>query len=357
MNTPSENRKIIDQRIQHLVPGMELSRDICSDDGKILVSQNSILTQHIIQKLYQWQIPYVSVYAEVTTHNPVIDPRLQKFLNTYNQSVTIVQKAFDDIRATQEIPLDTFTATADDIAAGVIEAGNVVDQLYNLPPCDDYTMYHSVNVSAISALVATWLNYPPDSVNAISLAGLLHDVGKSRLPLELLHRPNRLPDNSYQEYMQHVSHGYHLVSKIPNISQSISAAIFQHHERRDGSGYPGGITDYYIHPYAKIVAIADVYDEGMTINCENPHSRLSPYSSLQKLREQVYRLDPKTCIIFADNMTNFLSGNRVALTDGRQGRVVFINKDYPARSMVQLDEGTVIDLSEQTEVSIHYIVR
>ena len=357
MSETAENRRIIEQRIEYLVPGMKLSRDVCSNDGKILFSQNSILTQHTIQKLNNWQVSTVSVYTEVTILNPLVDPKLQKFLNTYNQSVTVVQKAFDDIRATQDIPLDTFTTTADELAAGVAEAGNVIDRLYNLPPCDDYTMYHSVNVSAISALIATWLNYPPDSVNAISLAGLLHDVGKSRLPVELLNQPNRLPPDSYEQYMKHVAHGYHLVSKLSTISPSITAAVFQHHERRDGSGYPGSITDYYIHPYAKIVAVADLYDEGMTINCENPQSRLSPYLSLQKLREEVYRLDPKICIIFADNMTNFLSGNRVALTDGQQGRVVYINREQPARSMIQLDNGLVLDLSEQSEINIDYIVR
>ncbi|SDE99733.1 HD-GYP domain-containing protein [Sporomusa acidovorans] len=357
MNEPDENRKIIEQSIEYLVPGMELARDVCSSDGKVLFSQNSILAQHNIQKLISWQIPKVFVYAEVTTANPIIDPKLQKFLNTYNQSVTVVQKAFDDIRSTQEIPIDTLAATADDIAAGVAETGNIIDRLYNLPPCDDYTMYHSVNVSAISALIAIWLKYPPESVNAISLAGLLHDVGKSCLPTELLNKPNKLPPNQYEEYMKHVTLGYDLVRKTPNISQSIATAVFQHHERRDGSGYPGGLTDFHIHPYAKIIAVADLYDEGMTINCENPQSKLSPYLSLQKLRENVHRLNPKVCIIFTDNMVNFLSGNQVALTDGRQGRVVFINKDQPARSMVQLDNGTVLDLSEQTEVSIHYIIR
>lgn len=357
MSEIAENRKIIEQQIAYLVPGMELSRDVCSNDGKILFSKNSILTQHTIQKLSNWRIPSVFVYREVTTLNPLVEPRLQKFLNTYNQSVTVVQKAFDDIKSTQEIPIETFTSTADELAAGVVEAGNVIDRLYNLPSCDDYTMYHSVNVSAISALIATWLNYPPDSVNAISLAGLLHDVGKANLPAELLNRPNRLSPELYAQYKQHVAYGYQLVSKIPDLSQSISTAVFQHHERRDGSGYPGGVTGTHIHPYAKIVAVADLYDEGMTINCENPQSRLSPYSSLQKLREETYRLDPKICIIFTDNMTNFLSGNRVVLTDRRQGRVVYINKAQPARSMVQLDDGTVLDLSEQNEISIHYIVR
>lgn len=357
MKQSSDDRRIIEHAIEFLVPGMELARDVCSSDGKVLFSQNSIISQHNIQKLINWDIPKVFVYTEVTTVNPIVDPKLQRFLNTYNQSVTVVQKAFDDIRSTQEVPIETFTATADDIAASVTEAGNVIDRLYNLPPCDDYTMYHSVNVSAISALIAIWLKYPPESVNAISLAGLLHDVGKSMLPPELLNRPNRLPSEAYEQYMKHVAYGYELVSKIPNISQSITAAVFQHHERRDGSGYPGGITDYYIHPYSKIVAIADLYDEGMTINRENPQAMLSPYFSLQRMRDEISRLDTKICVTFLDNMTNFLSGNHVALTDGRQGRVVFINKDQPAKSMVQLDNGDVLDLSEQPDISIHYIVR
>lgn len=356
-DTADETRKTIEQRIEFLVPGMELARDVYSSDGKILFNKNNTLSQHNIQKLNNWHIPKVFVYAEVATINPITDPKLQKFLNTYNQSVTVVQKAFDDIRSTQEIPIDTLTATADDIAANVTEAGNIIDRLYNLPTCDDYTMYHSVNVSAISALIAIWLKYPPESVSAISLAGLLHDVGKSLLPPEILNNPNKLSPEAYEQYKQHVAYGYDLVSKIPNISQSISAAVFQHHERRDGSGYPGGITDYYIHPYAKIVAIADLYDEGTTINWENPQSMLSPYFSLQKLRDEVCCLDPKICITFMDNMTNFLSGNRVALTDGRQGRVVYINKEQPAASMVQLDNGTVLDLREHEGISIHYIVR
>ncbi|HWR41595.1 HD-GYP domain-containing protein [Sporomusa sp.] len=355
--TGDEKRKIIEHLTEFLVPGMELAHDVCSDDGKILFAKNNILSQHNIQKLGNWQIPKVLIYTEVTSANPIIDPKMQKFLNAYNQSVLVVQKAFDDIRATQEIPLDAFTATAADIAANVAEAGNVVDRLYNLPPCDDYTMYHSVNVSAISALIATWLKYPPEQVNAISLAGLLHDVGKSRLSTELLHKPYKLSPEAYEQYRKHVSYGYELVSKIPNISQSITAAVFQHHERRDGSGYPGGITDYYIHPYAKIIAVADFYDETLTINRDNPQSMLSPYLSLQKLRDEVYRLDPKSCITFTDSMSNFLSGNRVALTDGREGRVVFINKEKPSLSMVQLDDGSVVDLSEHPDVSIYYVVR
>lgn len=357
MSEIDENRKITEQRIDFVVPGMELARDVCSSDGKILFNKSTVLSQANIQKLTNWGIPKIYIYSEVASVNPITDPQLQKFINTYNQSVTVVQKAFDDIRSTQEIPIETFSATADTIAENVSAAGNIIDQLYNLPPCDDYTMYHFVNVSAIAALIAIWLKYPPESVSAISLAGLLHDVGKSMLEPELLKTSGKLSPDNYKKYKQHVTYGYDLVKKIPNISQSIADAVFQHHERPDGSGYPQGIKNEDIHPYAKIIAIADLYDEGMTINREDPQAALSPYLSLQKLRDGVCDLDAKVCLTFINNMTNFLSGNKVILTDGRQGRVVYINKEQPAYSMVQLEDGRVIDLSDQAEICIQCIAR
>src|SRR3546814_11600577 len=82
---------------------------------------------------------------------------------------------------------------------------------------------------------------------------------------------------------------YDLASKIPGIAQSVLAGIRDHHEREDGSGYPSQLGRSHIHPYAKIVAIADLYDEALTINCDKP-GKLSPYYSLEKLRNEIYRI-------------------------------------------------------------------
>lgn len=350
--------RIIEQQIEFLVPGIELANDICSDDGKILFSQGTILNQQAIKKLSTWGINKVKIIAEVTT-NPITDPKVRQFINSYNQSVTVVQKAFDEIRQTQQIPGETFQnfqTTANTITERVMAAGNIIDQLYNLPQCDDYTFRHSVNVSAIAALIATWLKFPPESVSAISLSGLLHDVGKSQLAPRLLNKSSLLSPADYECYKQHTTLGYELANKIPNMAQSILSGLVEHHEREDGSGYPFSLLGENIHPYAKIVAVADLYDEALTINCDQPGA-LSPYESLENLRTQIHCLDAKVCITFVDNMTNFLSGNPIALTDGRCGRVVCINKNTPSRSMVQLDNGEVLDLDDETDLRIHYIIR
>jgi len=352
---PFNPLKIIEQQVCFLVPGVEVARDVYSGDGRVLVSAGAIISQHTITKLQTWDIDKINIIAEVTV-NPAISPKIQQFINKYNKSVSAVEKAFSNIRDSQNVSLDSLSETADDIAESSILAGNVIDQLYNFPPCDDYTFRHSVNVCAISALIATWLKFPPEMVSAISLTGLLHDIGKADLPPQLLNKPYRLPIEEYKQYQQHTQLGYNLANNIPGIAQSILSGILQHHEREDGSGYPFGVTSDKIHPYAKIVAIADIYDECLTINCEQPGT-FSPYLSLERLRSQVHCLDAKPCIIFIDSMTNFLSGNLVELTDGQHARVVFINKEQPSRSIVQLQDSTVLDLSDEHVLQIKCVIR
>jgi len=352
---PQVTKKIIEQKIEYLVPGMELARDIYTDNGSILASESTIINKSLINKLKNWDIDRVAIFAEITD-NPIIDPKIQQFLNSYNQSVTVVQQAFDNIRQSQEVPIEAFTQTADEIVGNISDNSNIIDQIYNLPNCDDYTFRHSVNVSAIAALIATWLKFPQESISAIALAGLLHDVGKSQLPTEILNKPYMLAPKEYELYQTHTAIGYDLVNKIPNIAKSILAGIIDHHEREDGSGYPKQLRSDDIHPYAKIIAVADMFDESLTINCDTPGA-ISPYLSLDKMRNELYLVDAKTCITFTENMMNFLSGNRVALTNSQQGRVVFVNKDKPSHSIVQQDDGAVIDLSETNDLCIHYIVK
>ncbi|MDU2063476.1 MAG: HD domain-containing protein [Sporomusaceae bacterium] len=348
-------RKIVEQQIDFLVPGMEVARDVTSIDGVVLVTAGTVLQKSHITTMQNWNIAKIFIFAEIFM-NPITDPKVQQFINSYNQSVTIVQKTFDTIRETQEVPLETFTQTADTIAEQVVTIENMVDQLYNLPDCDDYTFRHSVNVSAVSALIATWLKYPADSVSAVALAGLLHDVGKSQLPPEILNRVNRLTPEQYELYKSHTTIGYDLAKKAKGIAESVLAGIVEHHERVDGSGYPNRLSGDEIHPYARIVAIADLFDEALTIAAEKPGA-LSPYTSLDKLREQIYSIDAKTCMIFRNNMLNFLSGNSVILTNGQEARVVCINKEQAAKSIVQLDNGKVLDLAAEKDLFIHHVIK
>jgi putative nucleotidyltransferase with HDIG domain len=349
-------RRIVEHHVTHLAPGMEVARDVQTPDGKVLVAAGTILNRPTVEKLNKWVDSKVPIFAEAPV-NPLGDPKVKRFLHNYQTSVHAVERAFDLIRSEGELPMAAFEKTSAGIAKDVIAVGNALDQIYSLPTCDDYTFRHCVNVSVISAMIAMWLKYPVDIINSISLAGLMHDVGKAELPPELLNRPYKLPPLEYEIYQQHTQLGAELVRKQPGIAESILAGVLQHHEREDGSGYPDGLVAADIHPYAKIVAIADLYDEALTIDL-NPELVVSPYTSLERLWDRITTVDAKACVTFVGNMTNFLSGNVVMLTDGRQARVVYINKDWPSRSIVQLESGEVLDLMEHNcTARIRHLVR
>lgn len=346
---------IVELQIKYLAPGMQIAKDVFSSDGKILVSKGKELSQYLIRKLQDWQIDSVLIIQEKAA-NPLIRSEVQQFINVYNQSMDVVAKAFDTTRETKEIPFDVFMETNTEIQQNIPASGNIIDQLYNLPPCDDYTFRHSVNVSVISALIAGWLGYPPEIVNEIALAGLLHDIGKSQLPPHILNQPQLLSDSDYELYKKHTYYAHELLQKAVDISQTVKNGVVAHHEREDGSGYPLRLKGDKIHPYAKIVAIADLYDEGMTIG-RSPEMLLSPYTALERLKDNLYKMEAGAAITFIDRITNFLSGNIVVLTNGQIGRVVFINKDTPSRSIILLDnEKQVVDLTEVPGVHILHLV-
>jgi putative nucleotidyltransferase with HDIG domain len=348
------SRRTVQLSVDQLVPGMELAHDLMSADGAILAGAGTIVSGHTIAKLKNWQIAVVNIISEVAV-NPILSQQVEQFVNSYNKSVSVVQQAFSTMRTSHEVPLDTFQTTADELASGVMSAGNVVDRLYDLPPCDDATFQHSVNVGVIAALIASWLNYPPDIVNAVSLAGLLHDVGKSQLPLSILHRTDLLPPEDYAYYQLHVRYSFELIRKL-DLASSVKAGVAQHHERNDRSGYPLSLPGDKIHPYAKIVAVADIYDEALTIN-RDPTAVYSPYSGVEKVNDAKHRADPEICLLFTSRMLNFLSGNVVVLNDRREARVVYLNPVSPSRSIVQLNTGAVLDLADDPELRIHHVIR
>lgn len=347
-------RRTVQLNVDQLVPGMELAHDLVSTDGTILVSGGTIVSGYTIEKLKNWQISVVNIISEVTV-NPILSQQVEQFVNSYNKSVSVVQRAFTDMRTSQEVPIDDFQNTADELSTSVMAAGNVVDKLYDLPPCDDATFQHSVNVGVIAALIATWLNYPPDIVNAVSMAGLLHDVGKSQIPQSILHRTDLLSPEDYAYYQLHVRYSFELIRKL-DLASSIKAGVAQHHERNDRSGYPLSLPGEKIHPYAKIVAVADIYDEALTIN-RDPSVVYSPYSGLEKVNDAKHKADAEICLLFHGRMLNFLSGNIVVLNDGREARVVYLNPVSPSRSIVQLTTGAVLDLADDPDLRIHHVIR
>jgi len=129
--------------------------------------------------------------------------------------------------------------------------------VYSLSLKDPYTSTHSLEVSDIAFNIASKLNLPPDTIECITMASKVHDIGKIGIPLEILVKPGRLNDEEYALIKTHPMIGFNIISRIP-LDYPIATIVSQHHERLDGSGYPYGLTNDEILLESKIVAVADV---------------------------------------------------------------------------------------------------
>jgi putative nucleotidyltransferase with HDIG domain len=218
---------------------------------------------------------------------------------------------------------------------------------------DDHTYSHSINVSLICSAICQWLNLEQEAAKEIIVAGLLHDIGKSRINPDILNKPDKLTPPEWEEMKKHTIYGYRLLEEA-QASYNVRIGALFHHERMDGKGYPTGLPGPEIPLTAKIIAVADVYD-AMTSK-RSYRSRNCPFQVIDKLQSDFYNvLDTQILLTFLSRIAECYVGDMVQLSDGRTGQVVLINRLQPSRPMVRTRDG-IINLFEETGINISEIV-
>jgi len=356
--------------IFQLVPGMILAKDVYSVDDQLILPKNFILTDHAIAKLEFYSIPFIYIQEpeeELPTETvaPVFEqsystyvkqsPQFQKFSAQFQQDVGHFKTVLNDV-VEKNAPLDVDiilqeTLSLLDHAKGRI---HVFDMLHNLRHFDDLTYTHALNVGLICNVLATWLKLPPKEVELATQCGLLHDIGKLKIPQEIIKKPAHLTDSEYKIIKTHPIEGYNILRKC-RVNPHISRAALMHHERCDGGGYPLGFTAQQIDKYAKIVAIADVYD-AMT-SARIYRGPMCPFKVIEIFEhEGLHRYDTKYILTFLENIVHTYTSQRVRLSDGRIGTVVFVNTRALSRPLIQCGN-TYIDLSQEpSSLSIEEIL-
>jgi HD-GYP domain-containing protein (c-di-GMP phosphodiesterase class II) len=347
--------------ITEIIPGMTLSKDAVTKDGRVALSAGVVLTANLIERLkyWYWDIRYINAY-EPTDGDCVETGDVsgqQRFFRQYSETVGMVRTAFDQVRLENRIPIGELTELISQSVDPLLKSVGVINHLHMVRRRDDYTFHHSINVSIIAGMIGKWLGYPESKVTEIICAGMLHDVGKTQIPLEVLNKPGKLTAEEMTIMRRHPSLGRDLVQlSSTNLSDDICCGVLEHHERMDGTGYPVGMLGDQIHPYAKIIAVADIYD-AMTSD-RVYHRKISPFLVAEMMINEMFgRLDPEICTTFLNNLRDYFIGNVVELSDGRQGEVVHMGQFMASRPVVRTQDGAFIDLEKEKEVSIVKLVR
>ena len=227
------------------------------------------------------------------------------------------------------------------------------DMLHNMRQYDDLTFAHCMNVALICNIFSQWLKWPEKEQNLLTLCGLLHDIGKLKIPDSIIKKPDRLTDEEYKIVKTHTVEGFHIL-KSKNINSHIMNAALMHHEKCDGTGYPFGITGDRIDKFAKIVAIADVYD-AMTA-ARVYRGALCPFKVIEMFEQDgLSMFDPEYILVFMENIVQTYIKNWVRLSDGRVGEIVMLNQNKLSRPIVMCD-GAFVNLLDHPNLSIEEVL-
>ena len=186
------------------------------------------------------------------------------------------------------------------------------------------------------------------------MCGLFHDIGKVLIPDEILNKPGKYTDEEFSLIQQHPLSSYKLLKDLP-IDGRIKKAALMHHERSDGSGYPQKLKSEEIDDYAEIIAIADVYD-AMTA-ARSYRSPLCPFQAIGMFEKDGLQLySPKYILTFLNRIANTYQNNRVLLNNGQSANIVMINPKHLTKPMLQMDDGSVVDMMGLPEWEIIKII-
>ena len=245
-----------------------------------------------------------------------------------------------------------FSDTSNKITTDLMKAINDNDALAvdisALKTSDEYTFKHSVDVATLSMIVARNQGLPEKDIYNIGITGLLHDMGKSKIPLEILNKPGKLTDEEFALMKQHSILGYEILKDKEEFNAAISLGVLQHHEKMNGKGYPLGYSSEKICPYAKILSVTDVYDALVT---ERPYKKsFSQRTAVEMIMSMTDELDIANMKVFLESVILYPVDSTVQLSNGEKARVVKNNKGSVLRpTVVGLTTGKVYDLTHDLD--------
>ncbi|SEK56719.1 HDIG domain-containing protein [Atopomonas hussainii] len=231
-----------------------------------------------------------------------------------------VVSMFNDARMGAAIEAEQCQELVEEIASSVYRNPGALISLARLKNRDEYTYMHSVAVCALMIALARQLQLPEEQVHQAGMAGLLHDLGKAMIPLDILNKPGKLTDGEFVTVKSHPEEGFKLLRDGGQVSEMVMDVCLHHHEKVDGSGYPHKLKGDEISLFAKMGAVCDVYD---AITSDRPYKAgWGPAESLRKMAEwSKGHFDEAVFQAFVKTIGIYPTGSLVRLESGRLGVV------------------------------------
>jgi HD-GYP domain-containing protein (c-di-GMP phosphodiesterase class II) len=237
------------------------------------------------------------------------------------QAKRAVISMFEEARMGKAVDTGGAKKLVEEITDSVARNPGALISLARLKTADDYTYMHSVAVCAMMVALAKQLKLDEEQTRLAGLAGLMHDLGKAMIPMEILNKPGKLSQAEFEIIKQHPREGHRLLLTGADVDPVVLDVCLHHHEKTDGSGYPDKLSDAQISLFAKMGAVCDVYD---AITSNRPYKPgWDPAESLRRMAEWAKgHFDIQVFQAFVKSLGIYPIGSLVQLSSGRLGVVV-----------------------------------
>ncbi len=335
----------------------KLGRNIYDDNGRLLLPRGTVLQISHIAQLLNMGYNKIAISSDSDPYD-LDDEHMPSDSNSMTQVFTL---AVDNLRgfmarvaAGHAVAAGEVEETMNMLFPTVLETNNILSNLQDLRRKDEYTLQHSVSVSVVSIKIGQLLRMSQHELRMLGMAGILHDIGKCKIPLDILNKEGSLSELEFQEIKKHPIYGYQIVKDMQLEDPRIMLAVLEHHEHQDGRGYPLKLPASKIHFFAQIVAVADVFD---ALTSERPYrGKMALFNAMNEiLNSSENHLNPLLVSKLRTYVLSICPGASALLNNGDIGRIVMMNSDEPNRPLIQMGE-RFINLREHRELWVKDVV-
>ncbi|SMF09080.1 HDIG domain-containing protein [Alteromonadaceae bacterium Bs31] len=281
-----------------------------------------------------------SAFTLPTATHAIGEPRVklgkerERAEKVYDEAKGLVTELMNNVKLGKAIDIGPVESLADDINNSVLNNPNALLCLASIREKDQYLLEHSINVGILMGILSQYLGYEQELVHQMVTGALLHDIGKIRVPYNILNKPGKLSPEEWTEMKRHVVYGQEVLLQSEGINEVALSICGMHHERLDGSGYPMGLKDYEINNYGRLAAIVDVYD---AITASRVYHKGKPPAEAMGFLQEIcgFHLDTDLVRHFIRCMSVYPVGTLVELDNGKLGVVISIKSENPDSPIVR----------------------
>lgn len=350
----------ISVNVENLKLGVIIAEDIFANTQNPIIRKDTKITYEHFHIFNAFNITKVSVLTE--QGNSPIDSTdsIGELPNTYNKAqlstevpfeekyihaVSQYKREFQNWESGAKVDITKVRTIILPLVEKILEDRSILFDLNNYSNPNEYLFHHCIATGLISATISNKLGYDRGYVLQMALAGALADCGMAKVSSRIRKKKEALTEQEFGEIRKHPIHSYKMVRDLPALKEEMKVAIYQHHERLDGSGYYHGVKSESISIFAQIIAVADTF-HAMTSE-RLYRTKESPFKVIEMINESEFgKFNIQVVNALINLVADLPIGTKIELSNLERGEIIFINRFAPTRPMIRLgNTGEIVDLS------------